>query len=48
MEKEEDKEIVKTKVRKSVDLLRGQKIIARHEVDGFYYPGIDFRDLFFV
>ena len=29
----------RNKVKKALDLLRGQKIIARNEVDGFYYPG---------
>ena len=35
----EEVQTVKIKVRRSTDLLRGQKIIARNEVDGFYYPG---------
>jgi hypothetical protein len=28
-----------TKTKRALDTLRGQKVIGRNEVDGYYYPG---------
>ena len=37
--KEKGTKMTKARVKKTLDVLRGQKIIGRNEIDGFYYPG---------
>lgn len=45
--KEKNSKLSKSGVKKTLDVLRGQKIIGRNEVDGFYYPGNSYVSHYF-